>query len=271
LEKTGYPDDPEGFFVQIFSDIVKGEMKKIRVNQIEIPHLMLVAILEQTLPGHGYISIKDTHQLEKATHIEFAEKDHAQLQQVIETYPVWLSRHTHTPVINTRSGINIFIRDNRRNRNSCCLLSHDFFTPAVFLFDLRPEGPNIKRKGGIHELCIYSESEWRSSVQARCGSTIFTESSTGTYSFGRKYTSCLETGAGQQGYGVQLQEISGIHARLAELLRDIRVLSTHPGNRRMAPPPDTDVLLETVALCPDQSLQLSPTGNFQKTSHHDSD
>ena len=94
LEKTGYPNDPKGFFVQIFSAIVKGEMKKIRVNQIEIPHLMLVAILEQALPGHGYISIKDTHQLEKATHIEVPEKDRAQLQQVIETYPVRLSRHT---------------------------------------------------------------------------------------------------------------------------------------------------------------------------------
>ena len=94
LEKTGYPNDPEGFFTQIFSDIVKGEMKKIRVNQIEIPHLMLVAILEQALPGHGYISIKDTGQLERTTHIEVPEKDRAQLQQVIETYPVRLSRHT---------------------------------------------------------------------------------------------------------------------------------------------------------------------------------
>ncbi len=94
LEKTGYPNDPEGFFSEMFSSIVKGEMKKIRVGQIEIPHLMLVAILEQALPGHGYISIKDTHQLEQATHIEVPEKDRAQLQQVIETYPVRLSRHT---------------------------------------------------------------------------------------------------------------------------------------------------------------------------------
>jgi hypothetical protein len=61
------------------------------------------------------------------------------------------------------------------------------------------------------------------------------------------------------------------YARLDELLRNIGVLSTDPGIRRMAPPPDTDVLLETVALCPDQSSQPSQTGNFQKTSHHDSD
>ena len=92
LEKTGYSNDPEGFFTQIFSDIVKGEMKKIRVNQIEIPHLMLVAILEQALPGHGYISIKDTHQLEQATHIEVRKKDRAQLQQVIENRYLMLLR-----------------------------------------------------------------------------------------------------------------------------------------------------------------------------------
>jgi hypothetical protein len=34
------------------------------------------------------------------------------------------------------------------------------------------EGLNIKRKGGIHGLCIYNESEWRSNLQACCGSTV---------------------------------------------------------------------------------------------------
>jgi hypothetical protein len=29
-----------------------------------------------------------------------------------------------------------------------------------------------RRERGVHELCIYSESEWRSSVQARCGKTV---------------------------------------------------------------------------------------------------
>ena len=94
LGKTGYPNDPKGFFKEILSILVNGEMKKINIKGIQIPHLMLVAILEQVLPGHGYVSIKDTHQLEKITHIEVPEEDRAQLQQVIETYPVRLSRHT---------------------------------------------------------------------------------------------------------------------------------------------------------------------------------
>jgi len=94
LEKTGYPNDPEGFFKQILSGIVSGEKKKITMSGIEMPHLLLMAILEQALPGHGYISIKDTRQLERATHLAVPEKDREQLQKVIETYPVRLSRHT---------------------------------------------------------------------------------------------------------------------------------------------------------------------------------
>ena len=94
LKESGYPNNPENFFTHILSSIADGEMKKIRLNQIEIPHLLLMAILEQVLPGHGYISIKDTHQLETVTHLPVLEKDREQLQQVMDTYPVRLSRHT---------------------------------------------------------------------------------------------------------------------------------------------------------------------------------
>ncbi|WP_300465221.1 radical SAM protein [Desulfobacula sp.] len=94
LEKTGYPKNPEGFFTELLSAVANGEMKKITLNQIEMPHLLLVAILEQVLPGHGYISIKDTRQLERSTHLAVPETDRDQLQQVIDTYPVRLSRHT---------------------------------------------------------------------------------------------------------------------------------------------------------------------------------
>jgi hypothetical protein len=94
LEKTGYPNDSEGFFNQILSTLANGEMEKITMKGIEIPYLMLVALLEQVLPGHGYISIRDTHQLEKTTHLPVLEKDREKLQQVIDTYPVRLSRHT---------------------------------------------------------------------------------------------------------------------------------------------------------------------------------
>ncbi|MCP4672257.1 MAG: lysine 2,3-aminomutase, partial [Desulfobacula sp.] len=82
LEKTGYSNDPEGFFTKILSTIVDGQMKNITVGGIKMPHLMLMVILEQVIPGHGYISIKDTRQLEKATHLAIPEKDRAKLQEV---------------------------------------------------------------------------------------------------------------------------------------------------------------------------------------------
>ncbi|MBF0259522.1 MAG: radical SAM protein [Desulfamplus sp.] len=94
LRETGFTDDPEGFFTQILSNIVDGQMKKVTINNIEIPHLLLMAILEQVIPGNGYISIKDTCQLEKNTHLSVPEKQRDQIQQVIEKYPVRLSRHT---------------------------------------------------------------------------------------------------------------------------------------------------------------------------------
>ncbi|MBF0467948.1 MAG: radical SAM protein [Desulfamplus sp.] len=94
LRDTGYTDDPEGFFTRILSNIVDGQMEKVTINNIEIPHLLLMAILEQVIPGNGYISIKDTCQLEKNTHLSVPEKQRDQIQQVIEKYPVRLSRHT---------------------------------------------------------------------------------------------------------------------------------------------------------------------------------
>ncbi len=94
LEKTGYPNDPTEFFTRILSAVTQGKMKKIQVNGITIPHLMLVSMLEKVLPGHGYVSIKNTDQLQTTTHLPVADEDRDQLQQVIDTYPVRISRHT---------------------------------------------------------------------------------------------------------------------------------------------------------------------------------
>ncbi len=94
LMAAGCENDPYKFFNGIFDIIAQGEGRKVVLNTLEIPHTLSVHLLEQVIPGKGYISIKDTHQLEKTTHIKVPEKDREQLQQVIETYPVRLSRHT---------------------------------------------------------------------------------------------------------------------------------------------------------------------------------
>jgi len=95
LEACGYSDNPKGFFSELLMLLGKADgTKKIFINSIELPHLMLMAILEVVLPGNKFISIKTTDQLEKVANIKVPETDRADMQKVIDTYPVRLSMHT---------------------------------------------------------------------------------------------------------------------------------------------------------------------------------
>ena len=95
LEACGYSDDPEGFFQALLAKLGKADgSKKISINSIELPHLLLMAVLEVVLPGNKFISVKTTEQLEKLANIKVPESDRADMQQVIDTYPVRLSMHT---------------------------------------------------------------------------------------------------------------------------------------------------------------------------------
>jgi L-lysine 2,3-aminomutase len=95
LSACGYAGNPEGFFKQLLAQLGKADGTcKIAVNGIELPHLMLMAILEVALPGNRFISIKSTDQLEKMANLHVPEADRADMQQVIDTYPVRLSMHT---------------------------------------------------------------------------------------------------------------------------------------------------------------------------------
>lgn len=95
LDACGYNDNPKGFFSELLGLLGKADgTKKISINSIELPHLMLMAIMEIVLPGNRFISIKSTDQLEKVTNIRVPDKDRADMQKVIDTYPVRLSMHT---------------------------------------------------------------------------------------------------------------------------------------------------------------------------------
>ncbi|MCJ7538816.1 MAG: radical SAM protein [Desulfobacterales bacterium] len=95
LETCGYSDNPKGFFSELLMLLGKADgTKKISINRIELPHLMLMAILEVVLPGNKFISIKTTDQLEKVANIKVPETDRADMQKVIDTYPARLSMHT---------------------------------------------------------------------------------------------------------------------------------------------------------------------------------
>ena len=94
ISAAGFENDPHQFFKKVFEIISKGEGKKVVVNTVELPHALSVHLLEQVIPGNGYISIKSTDQLINAANQPVPEQQAQDFQDVIDTYPVRLSRHT---------------------------------------------------------------------------------------------------------------------------------------------------------------------------------
>jgi len=95
LDGCGYADRPEGFFTELLAQLGKADGSgNIVINGVDMPHLLLMAIMEVLLPGERFISIRTTVQLEKLTNTRLAEKDRADMQRVLDTYPVRLSMHT---------------------------------------------------------------------------------------------------------------------------------------------------------------------------------
>ncbi|MCP4718749.1 MAG: radical SAM protein [Desulfobacteraceae bacterium] len=94
LTATGYGNDPQGFFRFVLQAIGRSRSRNLTLNQVALPSMLLVALLEQVIPGHGYVSIKNTAQLEQVTNLDIPEDQRSDLQAVIERYPVRLSRHT---------------------------------------------------------------------------------------------------------------------------------------------------------------------------------
>jgi L-lysine 2,3-aminomutase len=95
LDACGYGQNPREFFADLLALLGKADgTAKISMNGVELPHMMLMAILEVVLPGNKFMTIKTTDQLEKVANIRVPEADRADLQKVIETYPARLSMHT---------------------------------------------------------------------------------------------------------------------------------------------------------------------------------
>ncbi|MGI9538074.1 MAG: radical SAM protein [Desulfocapsaceae bacterium] len=88
-------DDSHGFFKALLS--LLGEMSgngPVTFNNVTFPHLAIMAVLDEALPGDKFVSIKDIDQLEKLTNIAVATEEREDMQEVLETYPVRLSMHT---------------------------------------------------------------------------------------------------------------------------------------------------------------------------------
>jgi KamA family protein len=97
LKVSGCEDDPKSFFLQ-FIDIIEktnsNQVYSVRINTVELPRLLSLALLEVIIPGYKFIVIKSTGQLQRLTNIRIPEEERADLEKVLKTYPVRLSMHT---------------------------------------------------------------------------------------------------------------------------------------------------------------------------------
>jgi uncharacterized radical SAM superfamily Fe-S cluster-containing enzyme len=94
LGACGCDNDPERFFMAVLEGVGSAKGRDLRINGVPLPDMLLVSLLEQVIPGNGYVSIRDTEQLERETNLDIPDDQRADLQEVIEKYPVRLSRHT---------------------------------------------------------------------------------------------------------------------------------------------------------------------------------
>lgn len=96
LEATGFAGDPEGFCRRLVDHLLSPVQRStpLVLNGVTLPQLLQVAVLEQLLPGRKFISVRNVDQLEQLTDIPVPADRRADMQQVIDTYPVRLSMHT---------------------------------------------------------------------------------------------------------------------------------------------------------------------------------
>ncbi|MEJ2038998.1 MAG: radical SAM protein, partial [Desulfosarcinaceae bacterium] len=95
LAACGCDSDPHAFFDDLLGQLGRADgSTTLAVGGIRLPHLLLMSVMETVLPGNGFISVKTTDQLEKAANISVPQADRADMQRVIDTYPVRVSRHT---------------------------------------------------------------------------------------------------------------------------------------------------------------------------------
>ncbi len=131
LAAAGHPDDPDAFFQELLPQLGRADgSQRITVGGLQLPNLLLVRILEELIPGHSFSSIKDVAQLQKVSNIDFPQQDREALQQVIDTYPVRLSKHT--------------IRQNRISQNVA-------YQYLPFVEELDPVGHTNTWVGQFHQ------------------------------------------------------------------------------------------------------------------------
>lgn len=97
LDAAHHENDPGGFFSNILDQleyINHDTPSDISVNGLRLPYQLLLAILEQVIPGEPIFTVKSVRRLEKLTNIKIPKSEQAAMQRVLDLYPVRLSNHT---------------------------------------------------------------------------------------------------------------------------------------------------------------------------------
>jgi len=66
---------------------------EVAVSGIALPERFVLALLEVVLPGDGFVTVRSVRQYEELTNTVVPQAEREDLQTVIDTYPVRLSRH----------------------------------------------------------------------------------------------------------------------------------------------------------------------------------
>lgn len=97
MEAAGHPGDPEGFFESLLGAVASrsaNSREPVRLNGVSFPRAFLVALLERILPGEEFVPVKTVEDLDRLTNLDADEDERRKLQEVIELFPVRISKHT---------------------------------------------------------------------------------------------------------------------------------------------------------------------------------
>jgi L-lysine 2,3-aminomutase len=96
-ELCGYSGAPRGFLREVIRHLERasnGNNGGVIVGGIELPYHLLLAVLEELIPGPGATPIQRVKALEELTNTAVPEEDQTRIQQILDLYPVRLSKHT---------------------------------------------------------------------------------------------------------------------------------------------------------------------------------
>jgi len=97
LQAAGYEGDAKSFFAELTDKLARStstDPVPMIVNNVALPNLLVLSVLEKIIPDNRYISARNVDQYEKLANDSVPESDRDALQKVMDTYPVRLSLHT---------------------------------------------------------------------------------------------------------------------------------------------------------------------------------